>query len=76
MIKFFKSRMGCIILSIIWGFGLACVFRKVCNGRKCIVYQAPDPTDITRNVYLHEDKCFKYKTKQTKCTEKAIEYMK
>ena len=41
--KFFKTKESKIILSIVWGLGLSCLFRKACKGRKCIVYSAPNP---------------------------------
>ena len=32
-----KDKYGKIIISIIWGLGLAALFRRVCKGRNCIV---------------------------------------
>ena len=40
--KLLNSHMGRILLSIVWGFGLSCIFRKVCKGRNCIIYKAPN----------------------------------
>ena len=37
----FKDSKGKIILSIIWGLGLAALFRKVCKGRDCIIINIP-----------------------------------
>ena len=71
--KFFKTRQSKIILSIVWGFGLSCLFKKACEGRKCLVYSAPDPKEVTKNVYLFDNKCYKYTTKNTLCTNNAIE---
>tara|TARA_B100001250_G_C19388651_1_gene609513 strand:+ start:391 stop:624 length:234 start_codon:yes stop_codon:yes gene_type:complete len=73
MIKFFNSTKGKIIISLLWGFGLACLFRKVCKGRNCIIYQAPDPNEIKKNTYIHNDKCYKYKTFPTKCGKNVVE---
>ena len=39
--KILKSKHGKIIISIIWGLGLAALFRKVCEGRNCIVIKGP-----------------------------------
>ena len=44
--KIVKTHKGRILISMIWGFGLACLFRKVCKDRTCIVYKAPDPKTI------------------------------
>ena len=38
LLKLLQSKTGMMLISIIWGFGLACVFRQACKDRKCIVY--------------------------------------
>lgn len=68
----FKNEHTKIILGILWGFGLACIFRQACNGRNCIVYKAPKPSDIKNNIYSHDEKCYKYESVTTDCTENAI----
>ena len=69
---FIGSRKGRIILSIIWGLGLAALFRKVCKGRNCIVLRAPDTSDIKGKIYRFEDKCYKFNPKITSCKNKNI----
>jgi len=71
-IKFIKTRQGRIIISILYGLGLSCLFRKVCTGRNCIVYRAPNPSTIVNNVYQHNGKCYQYKTESTNCTHDTI----
>jgi len=71
-IKFIKTRQGRIIISILYGLGLSCLFRKVCTGRNCIVYRAPNPSTIVNNVYQHNGKCYQYKTESTKCISDTI----
>lgn len=71
--KIFKTYESKIILSIVWGIGLSCIFRKICIGRKCVIYSAPDPNVIKNNIYLFNDKCYKYTTENTKCTKNSIE---
>ena len=71
--KLLKTRQGRIIISIIWGLGLACLFRIVCVGRNCIDYKAPDPKQIIQNIYSHNSKCYQYKIETTKCTNDIIE---
>jgi len=68
-----KTPLGRIIISILWGLGLACIFRKACKGRDCIVYKAPSPDVVTQKVYMFDDKCYKYSVMPTKCTNKAID---
>ena len=70
--KILKTRQGRILLSIIWGLGLACLFRKVCKDRNCIVYKAPNSNLINNEIYLHDNKCFRYNIETTRCTENTI----
>ena len=72
LIDLFKTKEGRILVSILWGIGLATIFRKTCSGRACIVYKAPDPKEITSNVYGHNGKCYKYSVESTKCTKDVI----
>tara|TARA_Y100000385_G_C12750033_1_gene490490 strand:+ start:144 stop:368 length:225 start_codon:yes stop_codon:yes gene_type:complete len=64
------NRSGRILLSIIWGLGLATLFRKVCKGRNCIVIKAPNPKDIKENIYGFDGKCYKFSPKVTSCKKK------
>lgn len=72
MLKFLHSYSGKILISILWGFGLACLFRKVCRGRNCIIYNAPDPNEIKKKTYEYNKKCYKYFTETTKCNNNPI----
>lgn len=64
----FNSPQGRIILSIIWGLGLAAMFRKVCSGRSCIVIRGPSPAEMENKVYAFNDKCYTYKAENTSCS--------
>jgi hypothetical protein len=44
--KLMNSSKGKIIFSIILGFGIATLFRKVCKDRNCIVFKAPELNNI------------------------------
>ena len=68
---FFKDeRTNTIILSVIWGFGIAALFRKVCDDNKCIVIKAPnnmnDYHQENKNYYplliYYSHQCFSLKT--------------
>ena len=65
--NFLVDEKGKIIISIIWGLGLAVLFRKVCKGRECIIIKSPRPIDMHNKVYSFNDKCYQYKAIQTKC---------
>jgi len=72
--NFFKNQYTKIILGIIWGFGIACIFRSACNGRTCVIYKAPNPKDVIKNIYSFDEKCYQYKTQNVPCTDDAIEH--
>jgi hypothetical protein len=71
-IKLLRNKYTKIILGILWGLGLACIFRYACNGRKCIIFKAPKPSDISNNVYGYDEKCYKYEPITTECNDDAI----
>lgn len=63
-----KSRIAVIILSIFWGLGLSCIFRKVCKGRGCIQYRAPSLNYVKNNTFKYNDKCYAYTAKTINCS--------
>jgi hypothetical protein len=65
--KFLSSPTGKVFMSILWGLGLAALFRRACDGRSCIVYKGPHPSMIQGKVFKHEGKCYKYITKRSNC---------
>ena len=62
-----NNKYGKIILSVIWGFGLATIFRKICKGRDCIVIKGPKPKNTDDKVFRFNDRCYKYKSQATSC---------
>ena len=68
--KISKDKYGKILLSIIWGIGLATLFRKVCKGRSCIIMKGPKPNEVDNKVYRFNKKCYKYKAYSTTCKKK------
>ena len=55
------------IISILLGFGLAGLFRKVCNDRDCIIFNGPDIDDIKGQVFSHNDKCYQFEEHSESC---------
>tara|TARA_B110000908_G_C10184096_1_gene417145 strand:+ start:1020 stop:1250 length:231 start_codon:yes stop_codon:yes gene_type:complete len=68
-----SSPYAKIIISIIWGIGLAAIFRKVCKGRECIIITAPDVKEFETGVYGFDNKCYTFKSKVTTCDAKLDE---
>ena len=63
----FNTKPQKIIISIILGFGIATLFRKVCEDRNCIVFEGPSIDEVEQNVYKYKNKCYKYKSKESPC---------
>ena len=72
MFKLLNSKSGQIIISIILGFGLACLFRKACKDRNCIVYSSPTFEDIKSKIFNFNKKCYKYIRETTMCNENPV----
>lgn len=63
-----KNKIGRIIISIIWGFGLAALFKRVCKERDCIIIKSlVSPQNIQNKIYEFENKCYQFEPKITKC---------
>lgn len=74
LLKLLESKTGIILLSIVWGFGLACLFRQACKERKCIVYSAPNLQHMKESIFKHGKKCYKYAVETTTCKADAINH--
>lgn len=66
-LKSLKTDTGKCIVSIILGIGLASIFRKSCESRNCMIFNAPSIDDIKENTYKHDGKCYKFTERSTKC---------
>ena len=65
--KFLHTNTGRLIMSILLGFGLATLFRRVCTGNKCMQFKAPPMQDIEDKIYQIRGKCYKYVAEPTVC---------
>lgn len=68
--KLLNSDGGKIIISIILGIGLATLFKKSCNDRKCLVFKSPSMSDIKDQIFKYGDQCVKFKEQNIKCNTK------
>ncbi|MHA1989303.1 MAG: hypothetical protein ACW98D_22005 [Promethearchaeota archaeon] len=67
-----KSPDVKIVFSILWGLGLAALFRRVCKGRNCINFKAPKPVDIQGKTFSFNKKCYNYTPRMVKCEGEII----
>mgnify|MGYP000895670860 FL=1 len=66
----YKTKTGRYIISVILGLGISALFRKVCNDRDCLIVKGPPSNEIVGSIYEFDDKCFKYRVKNTSCKHK------
>ena len=60
MINIFENRYFIILISIIWGFGLALLFRKVCQNDQCVIIKVPPLFDKSNNIINdRNNRCYK-----------------
>ena len=63
---FFKDEnTNKMIISIIWGLGIAALFRKLCDENKCIEIKAP--VDINNYILTKNKKCYEFSKEKTDC---------
>lgn len=65
----FRSRSGVIFFSILLGLALASLFQRVCKGRGCLIYNAPNVHEVKKSIYKHDDKCYRYNVKNVTCEQ-------
>lgn len=70
---FFKDeKVNTIIISIIWGLGVATIFRKICTNDKCIVVKAPK---MKNYVQKNDDDCYEFAKQYVECEKfKNVNY--
>jgi hypothetical protein len=56
------------IVSIILGLGVAALFRQVCKDEKCKIIQGPRLSDIEKNIYKIDERCYKYRPVASHCS--------
>ena len=61
------SPLGQIFISMLLGFGIATLFRKACNKRNCLVFQAAPLNKIKGQVFKYDNKCYKFTPKAESC---------
>jgi hypothetical protein len=65
--RFFYSKTGIVLTSIIWGLGLAALFRRVCKNRSCIIMKAPNPEWMKKQVMEENNTCYRMIPKLDSC---------
>jgi len=67
--RLLNTDFGKILISILLGIGIACLFRSVCNEKNCIRFEGAVITDIDDKIYKHDEKCYKYVAQSVGCNK-------
>ena len=67
ILKSMHTEFGRYLISVILGIGLASIFRKSCDARNCLVFNAPPFKDIKDSVYNHNGRCYRFEEKSVTC---------
>lgn len=62
-----NNKTGSAIISAILGFGLAAIFRRVCDDKKCVVIHAPNSEEIEKYYFQIQDECYQYTPEIVPC---------
>lgn len=62
-----NSETGKTVISVLLGFGFACLFHKVCKDKECIRFSGPVISNIDNKIFHHDNKCYTYKATSVKC---------
>lgn len=64
------TSYGRLVISVLLGLGLACLFKKTCHSNSCYKFVAPRVSDVTTSVYSHGDSCYTFKPITSQCKDK------
>jgi len=57
-------------VSFMIGFGVAAMFRPLCNGPECYVVHGPPVADVIHKVYQMGERCVEFSTEVVSCPKK------
>jgi|TARA_B100000929_G_scaffold52295_1_gene38228 hypothetical protein len=68
LILLMKTEFGSFLISVIWGFALALLFRRTCKNRNCVVIKAPNAKEVEDKIYKFDSACFTFNTNVSECS--------
>jgi hypothetical protein len=68
--EFLKTRTGVILLSVVWGLGLATLFKRSCNepGCKVVEYHGPPLSDTKLIWQQGTESCYRIQPYPSSCS--------
>lgn len=67
--RLFYTRLGQIIISILFGLSLALLFHRACKGDQCVQYVAPASHDVEGKTFRNGQTCYEYDHEIVACEE-------
>jgi hypothetical protein len=65
--SFFNAPGVTTLISLLLGFGIAAMFRPLCNNPDCMVIRGPPVNDIRSSVYQFGKQCVEFTPKPIAC---------
>lgn len=66
-----SNSMGCILVSVLLGLGLATMFHRVCVGRDCLIVKGPSVDYVTKHMWRSGQDCYRYKVLSVSCPDEV-----
>lgn len=67
--RMLHTEFGRFLLSVILGLGLATMFREVCEGKNCLIFNGPVISEIDGKIYKFGEYCHKYSLNPVSCSK-------
>jgi len=74
--KYMENPLIAAFVSFFIGFGIAAMFRPICQGADCIVVHGPPVRDVIDKVYQMGEKCVEFTTEVTECPKNGSDVVK
>lgn len=66
--KILRSSFLIILISLIWGFGIAVLFKRACKGDQCVVIKVPTQFVNDGEVIRDRNRCYRLTRYYSPCT--------
>ena len=79
MLEIFTKRPMVILISVLWGIGLATLFAGVANKRNCIIVRSEIPSELEQKIFQYpelENRCWQYKSYLQPCSKEIYKVVK
>ena len=79
MLEIFTKRPTVILLSVLWGLGLATLFAGVAYSRNCVIVRGEQPQEVEKKIFQYPDlknKCYAFKSYLAPCANETLKVVK